>query len=154
MRKCRKCENVIPNSITINGQRKILSNRKFCLKCSPWGMNNRKVDDPARPTQTKYRDWSPEKRKLHCQRVLAKARKRRNQLLELRGGSCELCNYSRCNRALTFHHRCPEEKSFGLNVEQMMKHPWEELLTEIAKCQLVCFNCHMEIEDAIRSHKV
>jgi hypothetical protein len=44
---------------------------------------------------------------------------------------------------LTFHHRDPSEKSFGLCDGKAERRSWKELRAEIAKCDLLCANCHM-----------
>jgi hypothetical protein len=43
---------------------------------------------------------------------------------------------------MTFHHRDPETKEF--TVSQMLDRAWSVLVTELDKCDLLCFNCHME----------
>lgn len=65
------------------------------------------------------------------------------------GGKCELCGYDRCLRALTFHHRDPATKSFDLS-GKARTYGLDRLRVEAAKCQLVCMNCHMELEEALR----
>ena len=47
-RVCRKCGKHIPYSMQVDGKKKSLQNRKFCLECSPWGNHNTKSDDPLR----------------------------------------------------------------------------------------------------------
>jgi hypothetical protein len=37
---CNKCGNFFPNWVKINGERKSLKNRKYCLDCSPYGLHN------------------------------------------------------------------------------------------------------------------
>jgi len=104
MRQCRKCGKVIPRQITIDGKRKNLQNRKFCLECSPFGGHNTKTDDPARPSQIRssYREWSDERKLLHTARVYRRGIDRKTQLIEMAGGKCVKCGYSKCHRALTF----------------------------------------------------
>ena len=46
--------------------------------------------------------------------VARRRTKVKQQLVEEAGGRCELCGYSRCARALQFHHRDPSQKSFGI----------------------------------------
>jgi hypothetical protein len=58
------------------------------------------------------------------------------------GGRCVRCGYDRCIKAMTFHHRDPAEKEFS--VSQMLDRAWEVLRPELDKCDLLCFNCHME----------
>ncbi len=39
---CKKCDKKFPNWVTIDGRKKNLCSRKFCLECSPWGKHNTK----------------------------------------------------------------------------------------------------------------
>jgi hypothetical protein len=34
--------------------------------------------------------------------------------IEYGDGKCQICGYNKCNRALSFHHKDPNEKDFGL----------------------------------------
>jgi hypothetical protein len=43
---------------------------------------------------------------------------------------------------MTFHHRDAVTKEFS--VSQMLDRSWEVLRPELDKCDLLCFNCHME----------
>lgn len=63
------------------------------------------------------------------------------------GGKCFRCGYSRCVRALNFHHRNPKVKLFAISHPNTKR--WEIIKTELNKCDLLCFNCHMEEEDRI-----
>jgi hypothetical protein len=70
---------------------------------------------------------------------------RKIKLIKIKGGECQLCDYNKNYASLTFHHRDPDTKSFGLDLRACSNHSWHILLEEAAKCDLVCFNCHMEI---------
>lgn len=59
------------------------------------------------------------------------------QIKEERG--CQHCGI-RDWRCLDFHHRDPESKEF--NLSQAKGKPIPELEAEIAKCDVVCSNCH------------
>jgi hypothetical protein len=68
----------------------------------------------------------------------------------LMGGKCTHCGYSKCMRALEFHHTDPENKhharsSYGASRTWGWKRYWEE----ISKCILLCANCHREEEERI-----
>lgn len=70
----------------------------------------------------------------------------------LSGGKCIRCGYSRCITALEFHHRNPLDKLFAIS------HPhtrsWEKIKAEVEKCDLLCSNCHQEVEFKLKSeHK-
>lgn len=77
-----------------------------------------------------------------------RARKKRKRLLiEELGGKCEICGYSRCDRAMTFHHRDPSEKEFTIGAMRTIS--LNKALVEVRKCALLCFNCHMEVEEGV-----
>lgn len=68
------------------------------------------------------------------------------------GGACVLCGYSKCLRAMDFHHLDPSSKRF--NIASSHNRSWESLRLELDKCILICSNCHFEIEaDAGRSRR-
>ncbi len=54
-------------------------------------------------------------------------------------GCCVCCGEQR-TEVLVFHHRDPKEKSFGLH--RSGSRDLEEIKVEIAKCDLMCSNCH------------
>ncbi len=45
-------------------------------------------------------------------------------------------------RVLDFHHREPKEKSFNVSAKATGKVSIKTLMTEIAKCDILCSNCH------------
>ena len=91
--------------------------RKYCYECSPEGTRAEQVSS------------------------LRKAMKK--QAVKIKGGKCQKCGYDKCIDALHFHHRNPEEKSFGLS-QNGIYHNWKDYLAEIEKCDLLCANCHAE----------
>ena len=66
----------------------------------------------------------------------------KDRYVKYKGGKCEVCGYSKSNRALTFHHLDPTQKEFGISGSHCRK--WEDVKAELDKCQLLCMNCHME----------
>jgi hypothetical protein len=66
-------------------------------------------------------------------------------MIAYKGGKCFLCGYNKCTRALGFHHRNKSDKTFVLSRHGVA---WSKLKVELDKCDLLCANCHMEIEDA------
>lgn len=70
---------------------------------------------------------------------------RKKELLVNFGGKCQLCGYDKCSRALTFHHRNPLEKCFQLDVRNLGVRSKKSIEIESKKCDLLCFNCHMEL---------
>ena len=80
---------------------------------------------------------------------MRRRRKVRQILIEEAGGKCIRCGYDRYVGALQFHHRERSAKEFGL-AERGLTHSLEKLRREAAKCDLLCANCHAEVEHAIR----
>lgn len=66
-------------------------------------------------------------------------------LVEEWGGSCEVCGYAKSLAALHFHHLDPSIKSFTLS-NTNLGSPMNKLREEAKKCQLLCANCHAEVE--------
>ena len=60
---------------------------------------------------------------------------------------CIRCGYSD-PRALTFHHRDRRFKDF--NVSEMLGWSIKSIQQEIAKCDVLCANCHLIIEAEYR----
>jgi transposase len=88
-----------------------------------------------------------------CKRCRVEATVRRRHLLkrilvEEAGGKCILCGYSRCARALEFHHLDPETKQFELGYRGCTRS-LASLRAEARKCVLLCSNCHAEVEAGI-----
>ncbi len=74
-------------------------------------------------------------------RIGARIRHMRLQLIEVGGGVCNACGYSKCKQSLEFHHRDKTMKDFHIS---SIRSITETVLAEIAKCDLLCANCHRE----------
>lgn len=74
---------------------------------------------------------------------------RKNKLLLEKGGECVRCGYERCSRALTFHHRDPTRKDFPLDIRNCANRSLKILAEEALKCDLLCANCHTEVENEL-----
>lgn len=61
------------------------------------------------------------------------------------GGCCTRCGFDHPS-ALQFHHRDPDTKSFNITSKELStpaKRPWDTVIVpELAKCDLLCSNCH------------
>lgn len=66
-------------------------------------------------------------------------------ILTCMGGSCQICGYSRCPTALELHHVNPDEKDFTFGYIMASCRNWKVIYEEIAKCILLCSNCHREV---------
>lgn len=73
--------------------------------------------------------------------------KRKQKAIDVLGGECKRCGYKKSIRALTFHHRNPKEKKFDIGA--IKDYAWSKVLKELKKCDLLCFNCHMELHEKL-----
>jgi len=156
---CQKCNNRFPCHIVIDNKERNLASRKYCLTCSPFGKHN---------TARLHIKDSPNSNGVDCKCVvcgriyvycrksghtmqkcnscLVNARKNnlKKKMVEYKGGECKCCGYHKCLQALEFHHRDPDVKRFNLSGAHCRK--WSTIREELDKCDLVCSNCHKEIE--------
>jgi hypothetical protein len=65
------------------------------------------------------------------------------------GGSCGMCGYSKCTRALAFHHLDPNQKDLSLASIRATPRKWSVIVAELQKCVMLCHNCHSEIHEGI-----
>lgn len=73
---------------------------------------------------------------------------RKNKLArikKLHGGRCKNCGYSKCKRALHFHHINPSLKDF--NMAEQWLYSEARVIQEANKCIMLCSNCHAELHD-------
>jgi hypothetical protein len=84
----------------------------------------------------------------YCQRSCGLAfnqakrqQKHRQKLNEVKLKSgCVECGFNSHPAALQFNHRDPEQKSFEIG--SCVLKSWESIEAEIAKCDVLCANCH------------
>lgn len=70
----------------------------------------------------------------------------KKKAVELMGGKCIRCGYSKCLAALEFHHTNPENKE-KIRTGRLASRCWDRYWIEISKCVLLCANCHREEEN-------
>jgi len=133
VKACRACGAPIPSTAVVDGVRRVLSSRVFCLGCSPFGAHNTSARTiPA-----------AERRARRLASYVAYSRRRRltikTELIDARGGKCEDCGYARTIWGLEFHHLDARDKSFALGG---FHGAIAKARAEAAKCVLVCANCH------------
>lgn len=166
MPECKKCNEHFPSSIKIDGKRKILNNRKFCLSCSPYKKHNtRKLNElkfqltntkicPRCNTEKTLDDFYLDKRRnapvRYCKScnsdICAKrARQIKIKCVEYKGGKCQECGYDKCIAALEFHHIDRSKKIS--NISKIKTSSWKNIKAELDKCVLLCNRCHREVED-------
>ena len=66
-------------------------------------------------------------------------------LVLLAGGVCTKCGYNRNIASLVFHH--VDDKHIALNGSGIHNNAVSKLEAEVAKCILLCHNCHTELHN-------
>jgi 5-methylcytosine-specific restriction endonuclease McrA len=85
-----------------------------------------------------------------CSGDQAKERQRalKEFIVSIMGGCCSVCGYKNYIGALDFHHKDPKEKEFEfrkLGFTNFKRPENRKILDdELAKCVLLCKNCHRE----------
>lgn len=155
MRIC-ECGKPIPAYPRIDGKVRNLRNRSHCLECQPFNTkwSDLTKDQPYRGTKKDgkvivYKDFPETAKNETRARIFWLAYNRKAKLVHENGGCCQKCGYNKSYRALSFHHRNPAEKYIKLSYGELTRYSWEVLSTESKKCDLLCSNCHMEVEDEI-----
>lgn len=65
------------------------------------------------------------------------------------GGACTGCGRPEPIAALEFHHIDATTKEFGISTEGITRR-WDKIEAELAKCVLLCANCHREVHAGAR----
>jgi DNA invertase Pin-like site-specific DNA recombinase len=89
-----------------------------------------------------------EVKKNKVKAVISWRKRKKQELVEYKGGCCEKCGYDKSIEALQFHHLNPNEKDFTISGKS---YSIERLKKEVDKCILVCANCHIEIHEELRN---
>ena len=84
---CLKCGSRFPNWLTIDGRRRSLSHRKYCVDCSPWGRHNTR--QLAKPPAT---DDPSQLRCSRCKKVKSVEEFYRRPTGRVSHGWCKACN--------------------------------------------------------------
>lgn len=160
MPECRLCKTIFPIWMEIDGKKRNLGKRKYCIKCSPYKKRNTKQLEVSIKeklsgikfcrkceTEKSVDDFYNEKdwKQSHCKRChqdYVKKRILNNKIraVEYKGGKCLECGEKRIP-CLHFHHTDSSEKEMDWN--EMRKCSWKNIRTELDKCVLLCANCHL-----------
>ncbi len=69
------------------------------------------------------------------------------ELIEYKGGKCQLCFGKFPYYVYDFHHRNPKEKDLTIGSE-ITNLSMKAIKQEVDKCDLLCANCHREVHYA------
>ena len=95
-------------------------------------------------SRSKKRDWYARNSKIQSERVRNNRHKNRSWILEMKKELACPCgeNHPAC---LVFHHKDPSQKEES--IARAIHNGWgkERILAEIAKCKVMCQNCHTKL---------
>ena len=95
-----------------------------------------------RDQRPKNVDYYRRNRAAEIERVTRRQRATIQMLRDLRRQPCNDCGEIFSPYVMQFDHRDPATKRFWLTSSRALLKNKEELIAEIAKCDVVCANCH------------
>lgn len=157
---CKKCKKTFPEWMVIDGKKRNLQKRKYCLDCSPFNSHNTAtLENYCLGKKVKIcidceREHSF--RLSRCTTCERKYRKkiRSDKIYGLTGNSCWFCNYDKGEKArpvLEFHHLF--DKKMSLTTRELAVNSMKRIVEEIQKCTLLCCRCHREVHVGIIDEK-
>ena len=91
----------------------------------------------------KYYLRAGDRETMHLRNMARRERLRIESKIQA-GGKCIQCGYNRYPQILEFHHRDPSQKTATLGTLFSKGVGPKTLAKELAKCDLLCPNCHKE----------
>lgn len=89
-----------------------------------------------------FKKYYKDKRLKHIQKVKYSKIKNKDWFADLKSKlKCSRCGFDH-PAAIQFHHSDPSKKDFSLSQGVTMGYSRERILEEIAKCEVLCANCH------------
>ena len=158
---CIECSDEFDTFTVKKGKRVrlLIHNRKYCLKCLPFGVNARKKISKKGQTlicsvcdiKYLYRGRQHDSTKMcsKCKREYYD-NQRTELVSKLKEGGCILCGYNKCNSSLVFHHLNRSTKEFTIG---QFKRGIKAITKEAKKCVILCRNCHGEVHAGISKIK-
>lgn len=119
---------------------------RICEECSgELPINKKRFCTEACRNKNKYKNNKEKYNKLNYKSQKKRRKNKKLELIELKGGKCELCGYNKCQAALSFHHI--SEKNISMDATSMTSNTFSKILKELDLCQLLCMNCHSELHN-------
>lgn len=176
MPTCKRCQSDFPFNVYIDGKKRNLGSRKFCLKCSPFGKHNTRdltslpenndsdclvclKCQSVLPIENFYlrKDNKGAGRRQICKKCHREDTKQRYKLwatgmkqkaVDYLGGKCIGCGREGLPCIFDFHHHLTI-KNFTVTarIRRPPRITWEELKVELDLCQLLCAICHKRIHN-------
>ncbi len=77
-------------------------------------------------------------------------RERKRRAVLALGGACRGCGCVVPSRVFEFHHLDARVKDFAISADGILRS-WKKIEAELAKCVLLCANCHRETHAGLRA---
>lgn len=103
-------------------------------------------------SRVRIADWYKSKRKERQDDANLRNRTKKQMAVDLFGGVCFDCKQSYPNCVFQFHHLDPGSKDF--NPSYAMANGLTKMWKELAKCVMLCANCHIIRHDNARKEGV
>lgn len=155
---CKNCSSEFPSSIKIDGKLRILTARKYCLVCSPFGEHRTRpigyrvmegkecICDRCHEAYTYHRGKGITTKLCSGCYGTVRHIELKERAISYLGGKCKICGYCKCRQGMVFHHTDPEIKEFDI---AGTNRSWARLVKELDKCVLLCNNCHVEVHAGV-----
>lgn len=82
--------------------------------------------------------------------VVRQRRRTKQRAVALLGGRCAGCAAVVPDQLFEFHHLNAQTKEFAISHDGIARK-WEKTEAELAKCVLLCANCHRETHAGVRT---
>lgn len=76
-------------------------------------------------------------------------RRLKQRAVDHMGGTCAGCGRHGDLALFEFHHRDSMNKDFGISEDGIIRR-WSTIVAELAKCVMLCANCHREVHAGVR----
>jgi len=150
---CKECDKKFPSTKIIDGKRRSLTSRRYCLECSPFYTRSKCGPKPRLGVKMKgnyvevnckkcNKQYKTKYAEHTCSACKAKAQrnKKKKHIYGLLGGKCKICGYNKW-AALDVHHLRDKHFDFSAHWSSRL----DVLIEESKKCILLCRNCHAEL---------
>jgi endo-1,4-beta-mannosidase len=99
-----------------------------------------------------HAEWYKKNKEKHCARVELRRKKHSAELrkyISTIKKKCSVCGYDKYDKALEYHHINNDNKDCAIAVMVSNGYSKERINKEIAKCIVLCANCHREVHGGI-----
>lgn len=151
-KRCRICGRSKPLDDFYRNKNTKDGRASYCKLCQD-GYHEQWRADPTNleAARTRARNAYHDNRTTHHKRVALAQTNAKLKAMAILGGKCQRCPEDH-PAALQFHHRDPSTKLFSVSTKTLAmakKYPWDMIEAEVAKCDLLCANCHAKLHSVL-----